>query len=167
MLTLVVLATLVGSGEVMLATELLFAMVTFERQEIDEVAVLGGALVSNGEEFSRHGCGIGARVSRVLIYALAGVDAQASAALAKSVPTVQQKRPAITSASQNLPPSSRMSQSVSDILGKRAHDGSPQKPEDDVTPGPAEEDDDEDDIGPMPMPADASSNGGARKKRKG
>ena len=64
-----------------------------------------------------------------------------------------------------------MSESASDqdasVLGKRVHDGSPQKPEDDVTPGPAEEDDDEDDVGPMPMPADVSSNGGARKKRKG
>lgn len=64
-----------------------------------------------------------------------------------------------------------MSQSPSDqdasVLGKRVHAGSPQKPEDDVTPGPAEEDDDDDDVGPMPMPADPSSNGGARKKRKG
>ena len=65
-----------------------------------------------------------------------------------------------------------MSQSVSDqdasVLGKRVYDGSPQKPEDDVTPGPAEEDDDDDDdVGPMPLPAEASSNGGARKKRKG
>ena len=64
-----------------------------------------------------------------------------------------------------------MSQSVSDqdasVLGKRVHDGSPQKPEDDVTPGPVEDDDDEDDIGPMPIPADASSSAGARKKRKG
>ena len=62
-----------------------------------------------------------------------------------------------------------MSESDQDasVLGKRAHGGSPQKPEDDVTPGPPEEDDDEDDVGPMPMPADASSNGGARKKRKG
>ena len=64
-----------------------------------------------------------------------------------------------------------MSQLTSDqdasVLGKRVHDGSPQKPEDDVTPGPAEDDDDEEDIGPMPMPADASSSGGIRKKRKG
>jgi len=64
-----------------------------------------------------------------------------------------------------------MSQPGSDqdasVLGKRVHDGSPQKLEGDVTPGPAEEDDDEDDIGPMPMPADASSSGGVRKKRKG
>jgi len=64
-----------------------------------------------------------------------------------------------------------MSQLASDqdasVLGKRVHDGSPQKPKDDVTPGPAEDDDDEDDIGPMPMPADAPSNGGVRKKRKG
>ena len=64
-----------------------------------------------------------------------------------------------------------MSQTMSDqdasVLGKRVHDGSPQKPEDDVTPGPAEDDDEEDDIGPMPMPADASSSGGIRKKRKG
>ena len=64
-----------------------------------------------------------------------------------------------------------MSQSISDqdasVLGKRVHDGSPQQPEDDATPGPAEEDDDDDDIGPMPMPADASSSEVARKKRKG
>jgi len=52
------------------------------------------------------------------------------------------------------------------VLGKRAHGGSPQKPEDDAAPRPAEEDDDEDDIGPMPMPADASSNEGAREERK-
>lgn len=77
----------------------------------------------------------------------------------------------ITSASRSLPPSHEMSQPVSDqdasVLGKRVHGGSPQKPEDEVTPGPVEEDDDEDDVGPMPLPADASSNGGARKKRKG
>jgi len=65
-----------------------------------------------------------------------------------------------------------MSQSVSDqdasVLGKRVHDGSPQKSEDDVTPGPTEEDDDDDDdIGPMPMPADSTPDGGSRKKRKG
>lgn len=64
-----------------------------------------------------------------------------------------------------------MSESVSDqdasVLGKRVHDGSPQKPEDDAAPGPVEDDDDEDDIGPMPMPTDASPSGGARKKRKG
>jgi peptidylprolyl isomerase domain and WD repeat-containing protein 1 len=64
-----------------------------------------------------------------------------------------------------------MSESAADqdasVLGKRVHDGSPQKPEDEVTPGPAEDDDDDDDIGPMPMPADASSKGGSRKKRKG
>ena len=64
-----------------------------------------------------------------------------------------------------------MSQSVADqdasVLGKRVHDGSPQKPEDDATPGPAEDDDDEDDIGPMPMPANVPSSGGVRKKRKG
>ena len=36
----------------MFATELMFAMLTFERQEIDNVAVLGGALVSNREESS-------------------------------------------------------------------------------------------------------------------
>ena len=59
----VVLAALVGGGEVMLATEVLFAVLAFEGQEIDEAAVLGGALVSNGEESSRrfgggrHGCG--------------------------------------------------------------------------------------------------------------
>lgn len=60
-----------------------------------------------------------------------------------------------------------MSDQDPSILGKRIHDESPQKPEDGVAPGLAEEDDDDDDIGPMPMPADASSNAGARKKRKG
>lgn len=39
-LAFVILVAFVGSGEVMVATELLFAMLTFERQEIDEVAVL-------------------------------------------------------------------------------------------------------------------------------
>ena len=80
----------------MLATELLLAMLAFERQEIDEVAVFCEALVSNGEESSRfrgrsHGCGVGIRVRRQtmvrpsqLIYALANVDAQASAHQARS-----------------------------------------------------------------------------------
>ena len=40
MLALVILLALVGSGKVVLATELVFAMLTFERQEIDKVAVL-------------------------------------------------------------------------------------------------------------------------------
>jgi hypothetical protein len=53
------------------------------------------------------------------------------------------------------------------VLGKRAHEGSPQKPETDVTPGSVEEDDDEDSVGPMSMPADPSPVGGARKKREG
>jgi len=71
-LVLVILVAFVGSGKVMLATELVFAMLTLERQEIDEVAVLSGALVSNGEEPSRRfrgaghacgqGCGMRARV---------------------------------------------------------------------------------------------------------
>ena len=64
-----------------------------------------------------------------------------------------------------------MSQSLSDqdasILGKRVHDGPPEKPEDNAVHGPAEEDDDDDDIGPMPLPTSAPSDGGARKKRKG
>lgn len=67
MLVFVILVALVGSGEVMLATELLFAMLAFEREEIDEAAVLSGALVANCEESSRrfrgcsHGCGMGIR----------------------------------------------------------------------------------------------------------
>ena len=68
----------------MFAAELLFAMLAVERQEIDEVAVLSGALVSDGEEFFRlcgHGCirGIGGRCVNLnkLIYALTKVDAQA------------------------------------------------------------------------------------------
>lgn len=77
----------------------------------------------------------------------------------------------IMSAVIRLREQDEMSQAVSDqdasVLGKRVHHESPQKPEEDVTPGPVEEDDDDDDIGPMPMPADASSNEGARKKRKG
>jgi len=57
MLKFVVLVALVGCGEIMVATELLFAMLAFERQEIDEAAVLSGALVSDGEESSRRfGC---------------------------------------------------------------------------------------------------------------
>ena len=50
MFALVVFIALVRSGKIMLATELLVAMLAFERQEIDEVAVLSGTLVSNGEE---------------------------------------------------------------------------------------------------------------------
>jgi len=108
-----------------------------------------------------------------LIYALTKVDAQASPHQIRSEPTQRKKKrvAAIMSASQDLLCLDEMSHSVSDqdasVLGKRAHGGSPQKPEDDIAPGPAEEDEDEDDIGPMPMPADASSNEGARKKRKG
>ena len=61
MFALVVFIALVRSGKIMLATELLVAMLAFERQEIDEVAVLSGTLVSNGEEPSRRlrGCGHG------------------------------------------------------------------------------------------------------------
>ena len=77
MFTFVILVTFVGSGEVMLATELVLAMLAFERQEIDEAAVLSGTLVSNGEESgrrfggSRHGCGYRGRVGQSeLIYAL-------------------------------------------------------------------------------------------------
>ena len=50
MFALVVFIALVRSGQIMLATELLVAMLAFERQEIDEVAVLSGTLVSNCEE---------------------------------------------------------------------------------------------------------------------
>jgi len=52
-LVFVILVAFVGGGEVMFATEPLFAMLTFERQEIDEVTVFSGALVSNGEESTR------------------------------------------------------------------------------------------------------------------
>ena len=59
MLELIVLATVVRSGKIVLATELLFAVLAFERQEVDEIAVLSGTLVSNGEKPSRRlrGCG--------------------------------------------------------------------------------------------------------------
>ena len=52
MLALVILVAFVGGGKVVLAAELVLAVLTLERQEIDEVAVLGRALVSNGEEAS-------------------------------------------------------------------------------------------------------------------
>ena len=88
MLELIVLGALVGSGKIVLATELVFAVLAFERQEIDEVTELSGTLVSYGEESGfvgcSHACGIGIRVTqarhprRRLIYALAQVDAQAS-----------------------------------------------------------------------------------------
>ena len=52
MLTFIILVALVGSGEVVLATELLFAMLAFKGEEIDEAAVLSGALVPNCEESS-------------------------------------------------------------------------------------------------------------------
>lgn len=39
-----------GTGELVLVTELLFAVAAFEGQEIDEATVLSGALVSDGEE---------------------------------------------------------------------------------------------------------------------
>jgi hypothetical protein len=60
-LAFVILVALVGGGEVMFAAELLFAMLAVERQEIDEVAVLSGALVSDSEEFFRL-CGHGVYV---------------------------------------------------------------------------------------------------------
>lgn len=59
------------SGETMLATETLLAMLTFEGQEIDEATVLSGTLTSDGEESSRrcgvcsHGCGIEIRARQV------------------------------------------------------------------------------------------------------
>lgn len=53
MLEFVILVAFVGSREVMVATELSLAMLAFERQEIDEVAVLSRTLVSDGEEPSR------------------------------------------------------------------------------------------------------------------
>ena len=59
MLAFVILLTFVGGGKIMFATELVFAVLTLERQEIDEVAVLSGALVSNGEEASRRFSGGG------------------------------------------------------------------------------------------------------------
>lgn len=52
MLELIVLLALVRCGKVVLATELPFTMLAFERQEIDEATVLGGTLVSDVEEFS-------------------------------------------------------------------------------------------------------------------
>ena len=39
-LAFVILVAFVGSGKIMFATELVFAVLTLERQEIDEVAVL-------------------------------------------------------------------------------------------------------------------------------
>jgi hypothetical protein len=60
-LVFVILVALVGGGKVMFATEIVFAMLAFEGQEIDEVAVLSGALVPDGEECSRvcgHECGV-------------------------------------------------------------------------------------------------------------
>ena len=88
MLTFVILVALVGSREVMLATELLFAMLTFEGQEIDETAVLSGALVSDCEKPGRrfrgcgHECGIGIRVSGEMrlsqAYICLGQDGHAS-----------------------------------------------------------------------------------------
>jgi len=53
MLMFVILVALVGSGEVVLATELVFTMLAFKREEINEVAVLSGALVPDCEESSR------------------------------------------------------------------------------------------------------------------
>ena len=51
--TFVILGAVVGSREVMLATELLLAMLAFEREEIDKVAVLGRTLVPDCEESTR------------------------------------------------------------------------------------------------------------------
>ena len=64
MLEFVILVAFVGGGEVMVAAELSLAMLAFERQEIDEVAVLSRTLVPDGEESSRqfrsrsHSCGV-------------------------------------------------------------------------------------------------------------
>ena len=109
-------------------------------------------------------------VCAVLMYLQAKVYAQASV-LVTTVAAREQfdKRGCYDYISQNLPLSSRkMSESLSDqdpsVLGKRVHDGSPQKTGDDPE---SREEEDDDDVGPMPMPVDASSNGAARKKRKG
>jgi hypothetical protein len=117
MLELIVVGTFVGSGKVVLAAELLFAVLAFERQEIDEAAVLSGTLVSDGEESSRrfgvcgHGCGIGIRVRWVKHQGGTGLYTPWSMGhashTAKSVVTVRRRVHGITSASQNFPPSSR------------------------------------------------------------
>lgn len=59
--TFVILGAVVGSWDVMLATELLLTMLAFEREEVDKVAVLGGTLVPDCEESTRRfgGCGHG------------------------------------------------------------------------------------------------------------
>lgn len=71
--TFVILVAVMRSGEVMLATELLVAMLAFEREEVDEAAVLGGTLVPDCEESTRwfggcgHGCSFGIRVRCALV----------------------------------------------------------------------------------------------------
>ena len=49
----IILGTVVGGRNPVLAAKLLFTMLTFVRQKVDEVAVLSGALVSDREEPSR------------------------------------------------------------------------------------------------------------------
>jgi peptidylprolyl isomerase domain and WD repeat-containing protein 1 len=93
------------------------------------------------------------------------VDAQASPPfLAKSEKVAEAEKDDVDYVSRST---FSMSDQDASVLGKRVHDGPPEKHEDDPMPGPAEEDDDDDDIGPMPMPAGAPSGDGARKKRKG
>lgn len=50
MFELIILGTVVRGRSPVLAAELLFAMLTFVRQKVDEVAVLSGTLMSDCEE---------------------------------------------------------------------------------------------------------------------
>lgn len=52
-LEFVILVAAMRSRKLMLAAEILFAMLAFKRQEIDEAAVLSGTLVSDREESGR------------------------------------------------------------------------------------------------------------------
>jgi hypothetical protein len=47
---LIVLATLVSGRQIVLSTELLFAVLTFEREEIDETTVFSAALMPDSQE---------------------------------------------------------------------------------------------------------------------
>lgn len=119
-LELIVLGAVVGSGEKVLPAELEFAVLAFERQEIDEAAVLSGTLVSNVEEPGRqigvcvHGGGIWMR-ARGTRHQGTGLNTPQwptghASLTAKSVPTTVTLRKrvcGITSARQNLLSSSR------------------------------------------------------------
>jgi hypothetical protein len=52
-LEFIILVATVRGRKPMLVAELLFAMLAFERQEIDEAAVLSGTLMANREESGR------------------------------------------------------------------------------------------------------------------